>query len=446
MNEPGADPGVLAPAGPVRQTDLAAFAAAGLRLVRLRCRVNPARDVARWRDAGATRCILQLLSPEPARRLTSPQAFVERASPDLDAYMEAGVRYVEVHGEPNRADRGAGVSWQDGAAFNMWFEEVYAILRERFGEAIRLGFPALAPSDGPHPDPTAAIPEGPFLAQCERALQVADWISIHVFWRTVEEMRGFEGGMRCLRRYLEHFPEQHFIVTAFANVNPDLRPRTRGEQYAEFLTLMAQYDRVLGVSGYLLRSSDPRYGPLAWTRIDGEPTAVVTELAARARLPDYTRMQMAWPTLRRRYLQLFGANQRAYYRCCQLTGGHNGVDLDVGGSAEGAAPITAAWDGTVTQVAFDADGYGYHVRVRSYGPEGEAVTLLYAHFTAIEVAVGTLVSRGDLLGYVAAPEGEAVAPHLHLGMRMEGVRLPQVYNGLNPRPYLGPECAPKAPL
>jgi murein DD-endopeptidase MepM/ murein hydrolase activator NlpD len=444
LSEPGADPGVLAPAGPVRQTDLAAFAAAGLRLVRLRCRVNPARDVARWRDAGATRFILQLLSPEPARRLTSPQAFVERASPDLESYLKVGVRYVEVHGEPNRADRGAGVSWQDGAAFNMWFEEICAVMRERFGEAIRLGFPALAPSHGPYPDPTAAIPEDPFLSQCERALQVADWIALHVFWRTVEEMRGFDGGMRCLRRYLEHFPEQHFIVTAFANVNPDLSPRVRGEQYAEFLTLMAQYDRVLGASGYLLRSSDRRYSPLAWTQIEGEPTAVLAELAARPRLPDSTCMPMAWPTPSRRYLQLFGANQQAYYRCCQLTGGHNGVDLDVGGSTEGAAPITAAWDGTVTQVAFDEGGYGYHVRVRSYSPEGAAVMLLYAHLTAIEVTVGTLVSRGDLLGYVAKPDRGAVAPHLHLGMQMAGVRLPQVYDGLNPRPYLDSECVPEA--
>jgi murein DD-endopeptidase MepM/ murein hydrolase activator NlpD len=362
---------------------------------------------------------------------------VESASPDLEAYLEAGVRYVEVHGEPNRADRGAGVSWQDGAAFGIWFEEVHTELRRRFGEDIRIGFPALAPSKGPHPDPIASIPEGTFLAQCEPALRLADWAALHVFWRSVEEMRGFDGGMRFLRKYLEHFPEQGFIVTAFANANPDLNPRVRGRQYAEYLTLMAQYDRVLGVSGYLLRSSDPRYSPLAWTRVDGERTEVISELAARTRLPAPEDLRMLWPTDVRRYVQLFGANQRAYYRCCRLTGGHNGVDIAVIGGASGASPILAALAGTVTQVAFDEDGYGYHVRVRSYNPEGETVMLLYAHLTTIEVAVGTLVSRGDLLGYIAGAEGEAPDLHLHLGMHVAGINLPPVRDGLNPRPYLG---------
>jgi murein DD-endopeptidase MepM/ murein hydrolase activator NlpD len=250
-------------------------------------------------------------------------------------------------------------------------------------------------------------------------------------------MRGFDGGMRFLRKYLEHFPEQGFIVTAFANANPDLNPRVRGRQYAEYLTLMAQYDRVLGVSGYLLRSSDPRYSPLAWTRVDGERTEVISELAARTRLPAPEDLRMLWPTDVRRYVQLFGANQRAYYRCCRLTGGHNGVDIAVIGGASGASPILAALAGTVTQVAFDEDGYGYHVRVRSYNPEGETVMLLYAHLTTIEVAVGTLVSRGDLLGYIAGAEGEAPDLHLHLGMHVAGINLPPVRDGLNPRPYLG---------
>ncbi|MBN1247049.1 MAG: hypothetical protein JXC32_05285, partial [Anaerolineae bacterium] len=358
MREPGAKPGVLAPVGPARHADLCAFADAGLRLIHLRSHVNPARDVLKWRDAGASSVVLQLLSPQPAREPTSPQTFVNSFSQDIGDYLDVGVRAVEVHGEPNRADRGAGVSWQDGAAFGAWFAEVHRYLKARFGAEIRVGFPALAPPDAAHPEAGAAIAESTFLEQCRHALEAADWAALHVTWQTLAEMRDIEGGMRCLWRYFERFPAQRFIVTSFANVTRDLHPVARGQQYAEYLTLMAQYERVLGVAGFPLRSGDPHYGPLAWISAEGRPTETLAEIAARPRLPDPRRVQMSWPTDTRRYIQAFGDHPRAYHRRYQMTGGHNGVDLAVNAQKPESSPITAALEGTVTQVALDESGYG----------------------------------------------------------------------------------------
>lgn len=435
MSPLSARSGVLAAVGPARQADRSAFAACHLRWVRLRAHVNPAADVLRWRDVGATAFILQLLSPLPARRRLSPRAFVDYFSKDIDAFVAAGVDRLEIHEEPNRPDRGMGVSWQDGAAFAAWFAEVARVLRVRFGNNLKIGFPALASAVVTHPDPGAPADEGVFLTSCRQALESADWAALHIYWGTLEEMRAFEGAMRFLRTYLEPFPDLDFIVTAFANTDTGISAHQRGSQYLEFLTCVAQYDRVIGACGFLLRSGDPVHQSLGWLRHDGTPTAVIDVLAGQPALPDPRQVWFVWPTEFRRYDQVFGDHQRDYHERYQISGGHNGVDLAVDETAPEASAVYAAFRGTVVQVALDGDGYGHHVRVRGYGPMGETITLLYAHLSRVEVTMGVVVARGDLLGWAGASY-DSVAPHLHLGMRVEDISGPTTGNWLNPRPYL----------
>jgi murein DD-endopeptidase MepM/ murein hydrolase activator NlpD len=438
--------GVQAAVGPVRESDLAAFAGAKLQLARLRARVNPSEDVPKWREAGAEAFILQLLMPQPSREPVEPHVFVDYFTKDIHAYLHYNVDCLEIHDEPNRTDRGAGVSWQDGKAFADWFQEVQRLLNNRFGDAIAVGFPALAPSTLARPVPSAPMDEMTFLESCQHALASADWAALHLYWRTVEEMRGFDDVMRFLRVYLKSFKDQTFAVTEFANVNPEVPPAARGAQYVEFLSLMAQYDCISAVCGLILRSNDPRYAFLGWLDPDGHPRPLVDKVGGRPRLPDPRKVWMLWPTHCRRYHQRFGENQRLYYNCCRMTGGHNGVDLRVDLTAPETSPIVAALPGTVSQVAFDQDGYGHHLRVRSYGPDGGEITLLYAHLSDIEVEVGMLVSRGDLLGW-GGSTGFSSGPHLHLGMRVSGLHMRAVYNWLNPRPYLEmqPRGMPREP-
>lgn len=435
MSSHPAKAGVQAPVGPVRESDLAAFNLARLQLVRLRARVNPSEDVPKWRDAGARAFILQLVMPQPSAETVGPSAFVDYFSQDIHAFLHHKIGCLEIHDEPNRTDRGAGTCWQDGEAFAGWFLEVLRLLKARFGEAVSVGFPALAPSALSRPVPSAPVDEATFLEDCQDALRAADWAALHLYWRTVEEMRGFEEVMRFLRVYLEPFKDQTFAITEFANVNPEVSSEARGAQYAEFFSLMTQYDRIAAVCSLILRSNDPHYAPLAWLDPEGRPRPLVGKVAKRPTLPAPRQMWMLWPTQCRRYTQRFGENQRVYYNCCRMTGGHNGVDLRVDLDAPETSPIFAALPGTVSQVAMDRDGYGRHLRVRSYGPAGEEITLLYAHLSDIEVEVGGLISRGDLLGW-AGSTGFSTGPHLHLGMRVSGVHMRAVFDWLNPRPYL----------
>ncbi len=440
MSAPYAKAGVQAAFGPARESDLVAFARAKLQLVRLRARVNPSEDVPKWRDAGAQAFILQLLMTQHATAPIDPQSYVDHFAEDVQAFLCHGVGRLEIHDEPNRADRGAGTSWAGGEAFGDWFQEVQRLLKARFGDALAVGFPALAPSTLARPVPSAPIDETAFLAGCRDALRAADWAALHLYWRAVEEMRGFEEVMRFLRTYLEPFEDQTFAVTEFANVNPEVTSAARGAQYAEFFALMTQYDRIAGVCGLILRSSDPHYTHLSWLEPDGRPRPLVDEIGARPQTPDPRQIWMLWPTQFRRYNQRFGENQRVYYNCCRMTGGHNGVDLRVDLDAPETSPIFAALPGTVSQVALDHDGYGHHLRVRSYGPDGEEITLLYAHLSDIEVDVGMLVARGDLLGW-GGSTGFSTGPHLHLGMRVSGMHMRAVFDWLNPGPYL--EATPR---
>lgn len=427
--------GIQAAVGPVRESDLVAFTGAKLQLVRLRAHVNPSEDVPKWRGAGAQAFILQLLMPQPSREPVEPQSFVDYFAEDIDAYLRHDVGCLEIHDEPNRTERGAGVSWQNGKAFADWFQQVQRLLNARFGDALAIGFPALAPSALARPVPSAPMDEKTFLDDCRDALIAADWAALHLYWRTVEEMRGFDEVMRFLRVYLKPFRDQTFAITEFANVNPEVTSPVRGVQYAEFFSLMAQYDRISAVCGLILRSSDPRYAFMGWLDPDGHPRPLVGKVGERPQMPDPHQLWMLWPTHCQRYNQLFGENQRVYYNCCRMTGGHNGVDLRVDLAAPETSPVFAALPGTVSQVALDQDGYGHHLRVRSYGPDGEEIILLYAHLSDIEIEVGTLVSRGDLLGW-GGSTGFSSGPHLHLGMRVSGLHMRAVFDWLNPRPYL----------
>ncbi len=438
--------GILAPVGRVRQADLDAFAKARLRLIRLRARVNAPDDILQWRDAGAIDFIVQLLSPLPAQTPLTPHMFVDHFSADISAFLERGVRYIEVHDEPNRPDRGVGVSWFDGDGFSSWFFETHRLLRTRFGDALSVGFPALSPTDLPRPEYVPHMDEVSFLEGCTDAMAAADWVAIHSYWRTLEEMRGYNGALRFLRFYMEQLPKQMFIITEFANIIPNLPSETRGAQYVEFYTTLAQYDHLAGACSLLLRSSDPLYEPLAWLNPDGQPRPMLSWIAERPALPDPQRMWMIWPTEYRQYNQYFGANQQTYFDCCGMAGGHNGVDLRVDRTSPDTSPIYAALVGTVSQVALDETGYEHHVRVRGYGPDGEEITLIYAHLSTIDVAVGMLIKKGDVLGW-AGSTGQGKGSHLHLGMRVKGVHNGSVSDWLNPRPYLEakPRGLPREP-
>lgn len=89
---------------------------------------------------------------------------------------------------------------------------------------------------------------------------------------------------------------------------------------------------------------------------------------------------------------------------------HRGLDLR---AAEGD-PILAVAPGKVVL----ADNH-YFAGNSAYVDHGSGVVSLYLHMSRIAVAAGSVVARGDIIGYVGST-GRVTAPHLHFGLAVLG--------------------------
>lgn len=99
---------------------------------------------------------------------------------------------------------------------------------------------------------------------------------------------------------------------------------------------------------------------------------------------------------------------------------HQGIDL----AADKGTPILAAADGTVTYTGYDGD-YGYSVVI----DHGNGMKTRYAHASAICVAKGKTVVRGEMIATVGST-GWSTGNHLHFEVIVNG-------NRVNPAPYIG---------
>ncbi len=90
---------------------------------------------------------------------------------------------------------------------------------------------------------------------------------------------------------------------------------------------------------------------------------------------------------------------------------HKGVDL----AAPIGTPIYVTGDGVVTRAGW-ASGYGKVV----YVDHGNGIETRYAHMSGFATEAGTVVRKGDLIGYVGST-GRSSGPHLHYEVRVDGV-------------------------
>jgi murein DD-endopeptidase MepM/ murein hydrolase activator NlpD len=98
---------------------------------------------------------------------------------------------------------------------------------------------------------------------------------------------------------------------------------------------------------------------------------------------------------------------------------HAGVDF----SLAPGSPVLAAGGGTVMGAGLDPI-WGWFVRIR----HTDRAETFYAHLQGVGLKTGTLVARGQLIGWVGQ-SGASTGPHLHYEMRLRGERV-------DPLPYL----------
>lgn len=90
---------------------------------------------------------------------------------------------------------------------------------------------------------------------------------------------------------------------------------------------------------------------------------------------------------------------------------HEGMDFN----AETGTPVVVAADGVVFSAAYHAE-FGNLIEV----DHGEGLLSRYAHLSRMDVRVGQLLRRGDLIGAIGST-GRSTGPHLHFEVRQQGV-------------------------
>ena len=115
---------------------------------------------------------------------------------------------------------------------------------------------------------------------------------------------------------------------------------------------------------------------------------------------------MAWPVAGH-ITSYFGYR---YHPILHFSRFHAGVDF----GASWGSPIVAAADGQVAAAGWSG-GYGRQVRIW----HGGGLTTTYSHMSEIVAAPGTLVRRGQLIGYVGS-SGLSTGPHLHYEVLRDG--------------------------
>jgi murein DD-endopeptidase MepM/ murein hydrolase activator NlpD len=168
------------------------------------------------------------------------------------------------------------------------------------------------------------------------------------------------------------------------------------------------FDLVVGGNRQLLYAGLDRAmaGDLRLIRWNANGRSQWIDAADSAR-PAPAAADMAWPVAGR-ITSYFGYRRHPILRFMRL---HAGVDFGAGWGS----PIVAAADGQVMGAGW-AGGYGRQVRLA----HGDGLVSSYSHMSEIAAEPGTMVRRGQVIGYVGS-SGLSTGPHLHFEVKRGGV-------------------------
>ena len=176
----------------------------------------------------------------------SAQNFVDFVNNGLTACYQAGVRYFEIHNEPNLPKEGMGWNWAGGADFGSWLQQVLNILKPRFPDA-KWGYPGLSPQ--PNVDA--------FLDSSAAAATACDWIGVHCYWQQTQHqppfpLDGDNAGMYWRAKFKPRFPTMMLMITEFSNNSRAVSPNDKGAQYADYLKLLRTEPNVGAIFSFAL--------------------------------------------------------------------------------------------------------------------------------------------------------------------------------------------------
>ncbi|GAG24497.1 unnamed protein product [marine sediment metagenome] len=164
-----------------------------------------------------------------SNRIMTPYEFVRDAVNDVAMYYAKGVRFFEVHNEPNLMQEGLGQSWQDGRGFATWFQTAVDLMKEQYPDAL-FGWPGLSPGGDV---PGMRMSAGRFLNEASATVHAADWIGIHCYFLTDSEMTHEHAG-GFWKLYQEEYPGKLLLITEFSNPSIQVSKSAKALQYVDY--------------------------------------------------------------------------------------------------------------------------------------------------------------------------------------------------------------------
>ena len=142
--------------------------------------------------------------------------------------------------------------------------------------------------------------------------------------------------------------------------------------------------------------------------------------------PVVSKGMFAWPVPDIYWIGLEGNGKRFGERTLNGTyNDHQGQDIANGlGSYN---EIVAAASGTVKEVVWSTENYGYHIII----DHGHGIETLYAHCSIIYVNKGDIVNQNDIIAKIGST-GNSTGPHLHFEVRINGNKVdPLLFYSVN---------------
>ncbi len=261
--------------GPMADADYPVIQTARLEAVKLLSSARP-ENVDRLKQINQNMFIMVRLFAAFQGRTVRSDEFASWVEGDVSQFYNRGVRYFEVHNEPNLQIEGWTYSWQDGKEFGNWFKDVAQRLKAKFPEA-KFGYPGLSPGasiSGQRLDSWA------FLGQGDEAVRSADFLCCHCYWVSDADQVAATGGL-VYEEYRRRYPDKLLFITEFSNPTDNTDMATKGRQYVNYYNRLRTLPGMGAAFAFVLSAS--AYFPYeAWRREDGTVTDVPQIVGARS--------------------------------------------------------------------------------------------------------------------------------------------------------------------
>jgi murein DD-endopeptidase MepM/ murein hydrolase activator NlpD len=260
--------------GPLLEPDFPVIRDARVEAVKLLSNAPP-DNVKRLLDINKDMFVLVRLFAGFRDRKVSSADFVSWVESDVQQLYQQGVRYFEVHNEPNLQIEGWQHSWKDGHQFADWFLEVVERLKAHYPEAL-FGYPGLSPG---HEIPGQRMNAWVFLQQSELAALASDWIGCHCYWINDTDMMQASGGL-VYEEFRRIYPEKLLFITEFSNPFSEVTARSKGQQYVDYYRRLRNV-KGLGAAFSFVLSASSNFPHEVWRGEDGQVSDIAQLIGNR---------------------------------------------------------------------------------------------------------------------------------------------------------------------